>query len=808
MRLMGRAGLAVVVFFTGSCAGEPSSPPSPTAPPSGVAVAAPPATLGVPTVAPIRVAQRCRTPAGSTFLDGPSREAESDLDLQFEWRAATVCQDLHELEHDAGFRPLENVVVSEGQGHRTLLLLPSLGGAVSIARYRVRLSDTVDTELVAAVAVERSAAAKSDGVDIAVIVDEAEQPAAPLDSSFVRLPGGQTGAAWRDLRIDLSPYRGRTVWVALAAREKGDRSGDWLLWGDPRIVVKQPPELRIEVGGTDTGEVRTLRDAPWSEVNVFKAYSGFNEDQRSTDGDEGWLRNGVSWVFPWVKSLRLFSSLGANWGPTLARDYASQMGHNPTRDSSEEMHWAEYYDFFRDGPAWAGTPVAKRFAWRRFDALLSRIAATGAKLHVNLSGAPELFTGGQGHYHTYHYNELPVVDEAGWKSYVGEVFRHLSRQPWYDRARFSFFSEPNCIWVASDGSVKHFGYQGDAAQYARQYLWTWQAMKPWVRPGQVHLGPFVVEPDPAVPEANNLPEFLSALREEFARSGAPLPPWSGFAFNIYESPQLAIDHFPSYKIDYVRRTLSEELPGVDLPLRFDEVGIHPLISSAFADAGTPSFDGSRWAAAWHMEMLALLVEQRIATAGPWLFTLMQRPYASYVLGSLATSLFAEDATQAGLRIRRRAGAADANVHVRLGSRSADRVGYLWSTSKHDETTRLAVWHIPRFPANDQRLVDDATEAPVTVHVPGCERTRCEVVVIGYDDQSFRMGSEPVHGAIERVRLAAIPELPRLRRMSVDMDGRLRLVLRSGEVYLLDIEATGRAAATKGRHAHPSLHAGR
>ena len=58
-----------------------------------------------------------------------------------------------------------------------------------------------------------------------------------------------------------------------------------------------------------------------------------------------------------------------------------------------------------------------------------------------------------------------------------------------------------------------------------------------------------------------------------------------------------------------RRVLDAELPGSDLPLRLDEVGIHPLLATSFAEAGAPNLQGSRWATAWHAEMLALLVEQ-------------------------------------------------------------------------------------------------------------------------------------------------------------------------------------------------------
>jgi hypothetical protein len=589
------------------------------------------------------------------------------------------------------------------------------------------------------------------------------------------------------------------VWIVLAARETGDRSGDWLLWGDPRIVVKQPSPLVVDLGapgvaaaeGNASPATRELRAVPWSETNVFKAYSGFNEEEAKTL-DTSWVRR----LFPWIRTLRLFASLGASWGPTLARDYEGQMGHNPTRDSREERRWAEHYEFFRDGPDFAGKPIRERFEWRHFDRLMARVASSGVRMHLNLAGAPELFTGNAGHYHTYHFNEMPVVDEQGWKEYVRELFRHLSRQPWFARAEFSFFSEPNSRWVADDGTVRHFGYQGDAAQYARQYLWTWQAMKPFVKPGQVHLGPFVVEPDPAVPASDNLPEHLRRIREAFEQAGEPLPPWSAFAVNLYESPQLAIDHFAPSRIDYVRRLLPVELPGVDLPLRFDEIGVHPLVTSGFAAAGVPDFEDSRWSAAWHAEMLALLVEQRIVVASPWLHAEMQRPHGAYVLASLASGQFLpHTSAYGGLTVvpaAREGTPATRAAHVRLGSRSADRVGYLWSTGA-DGVARLLVWHFPRSPASDAVLERDPSVAPLRVRVPGCDRERCTVVLLGYEDQVFAELSGSHRQAPTRLPFAALPDLTPLARVEQQIDGgalALALALRPGDLYLIEVPGVG------------------
>lgn len=791
MRALGwtwRIGALCLLAWT--CAAACGDPPRRGERPAATGATPPDAASATASPAPTPtpgISTSCRPPTSDAHLAGPSAVAPRDLDLQFHWRAATACQDLHDLETGSGFAPLERLAIRNGEGHRALLLLSSLHGATSVARWRVSLAGVPDAAFVVWLTLEESAAAKSDGVDYGVGVGDASDDPGAIPLRFQRLTQADAIAGWRPLRVDLSPWRGHDVWIVIASREYGERSGDWLLWGDPRVVVASPGPAIVDLRAPDPATARALRDVPWREVNVFKAYSGFNEDKAAKLGAD-WMRR----LLPWLASLRLFSSLGANWGPTLAHDYEAQQGHNPTRDSSEERRWAEYYEFFHDGPGWEGKAVAKRFDWQRFDQLYDRIAAGGTRMHVNLAGAPELFTGGRGHYHTYHFNEMPVVDEQGWKAYVGDVFRHLAKRRWFARAEFSFFSEPNSRWVADDGTVRAFGYQGDATQYGRQYLWTWQAMKPFVHRGQVIFGPFVVEPDPAVPAANNLPAFVRAVRDAFAAAHEPLPPWSAFSVNLYESPQLSIDHFASSRIDYVRRVLSDELPGLELPLRFDEIGIHPLITREFAAAGVPDFENSRWAAAWHAEMLALLVEQRIAVGSPWLHEEMVRPYGSYVFASLASGAFAPripggQALDLGAPSRPPTAAQD--VHVVTASSRGDRVGHLWSVSPQDGVTRVLAWQLPRFPQSDARLAADESESPLHLRLPSCGGKRCVASVLGYEGQVFAdLSGEPIREP-ERVVFAPAPQLGWLRRetRAVDGGGDLTLALRPGEVYLVEVK---------------------
>ena len=651
-----------------------------------------------------------KAPEPPPVLEAPSPGHAHDLDMQLHWRAAAVRQVLPPLDQPSAYRQQPELVALDGEAHRGLLLLPSLNGAASVATFRVHIPATADCELVTWAAIDPTAQDPTDGVDFGVEVGESEPRAEAMH--FERLPPGKSGA-WHRVRVDLAPYRGRVVWIVLATRDARDRRGDRLIWGDPRIRLKSSPDapLVVDLGEVDAMAIRPS-STPWSEMNVFKAYYLFkDEDAAST------FPASIPAARPWVRSLRLFSSLGGNSGPTLARDYEAQMGKNPSADSRRERTWAEAYEFFHDGPEWAPTAVRERFDWAPYDRMLDRAAATGLPLHIHMAGAPELFTGGRGWYPSYHYNELPIVDEGGWKAYVDAVFAHLAARPWFRDAHFSFFSEPNCMWVEYDGSSRHFGYQGDAQQYARQYLWTWQAMRPYVRPEQLHLGPWVVEPDHGNPVIDNLPTFLDALRAEFERSGEPLPPWSGFAFNLYETPQLALDGFAEYKLAYVRQLVAHTFPDRELPIRLDEIGIHPLLGMEFEHDTSVPLVSTRWARAWQAEMLALLVDEGIAQAGPWFVATESPAYFAYLAAThVAGTLDVARSGEHVLTLRDADRPRPARVAVELASNSAERVGILRSADGSDDSLRVALWQFPRFPETDARLVQTPPR-PVTVRLP-------------------------------------------------------------------------------------------
>lgn len=729
-------------------------------------------------------------------LTAPSTEDGGDLDLHLHWRAARVRQVLPAADERWRFGQYSDLVVRDGEAHRALLLLPSSDGAASRASFKVTVPAESACELVTWVALESNVAAKSDGVDVGVaLTDGGSDPdAAPI--SFTRLPGGDPRAAWREVRMDLTDRRGQTLWVILAARERENRSGDWLLFGDPRLRAKNlRHELILDVARPDAGERRPRR-APWSETNVFKPYALFREGHVSSVPVQ-WMAR----AFPWLESVRLFSALGANWGPTLARDEGAQIGKNPTMDNRWETDLAREYEFFRDdgeGSAGAGAG-AGRFEWTSFDHLLDALADSSLALHLNLAGAPEAFTGRHGHYDTYHFNELPVADEAAWRAYVDTLFAHLASRPWFARAQLSFFNEPNCRWTETDGTVRKFGYQGDAESYARQYLATWRAMKPYLRPGQVHLGPFVAEPDRDNAITNNLGEFLHALHRAFDDGGEPLPPWSAFAFNVYDTPQLTLDGLAATKIAYVRELLDAEFPGLHLPLRFDEVGLHPVITAAFAAAGAGNLDATRWASAWHAEMLALLVDQEIQRASPWSSVFSRHSFAPYFFASVVAGTIDYRVAPAGeITLRRRDDAdATASLFVRLASRHGDRVGALWSVSPEGRTWRIALWHYPRFAMSDVRLAADTDARRVVVRLPPPPSGGWRVRVT--TEAGARVPVEDCGvgeaGRGPTMRVPEVAEAPPFRACERTVDDRVQLDLFAGDVLLVEI--SGGAASASG-----------
>lgn len=762
-----------------------------------------------------------RDTAAVETLRAPAGPDAPDLDLHHEWRAARVHQQVAERHRDWAYRPFTEYVVLNGVGHRTLLLLPSQHGEATRASFKVEIPADSDAELVAWVALFPKFAPDSDGVEVAwtVAAGDANPEDVPLE--FERLAGGAAPADWREVRVDLAPWRGRTVWVVLASRDPGGRHSDWLLWGDPRIRAKRPAApVVVDLASPATSLVRRPRAAPWSAATVFKTYSLFGADGPHY-GPPEWLRA----AYPWIESLRFLSAIGGNYGPTLARLDAEAAAKGDPKNF--EVGVSDRYEFFREEP---GTPsgalgeqrgalgeprgaigapqgaigapqgaigapqgaMKDRFDWREFDALNASAASSGARLLLNLAGAPERFTGGTGDYATYRFNELAVVDEPAWREYVAATFAHLAQQPWFDRASFSFFSEPNCVWVEADGRVRKVGFQGDAAQYARQYLATWQSMAPHVGTAPIRLGPFVVETARSSAAADNLAEYLGAMKDAFASASTPLPPWSAFSFNLYETPHLGLDNFTSDKIVHAREVLTAVLGRADLPLAIEELGVHPIVMEAFQGATGVQLGTTRWEQAWHAEMAALLLQENIVEAASWYPILMVYPpkqslraYASYLFASIVAGTVEWTARDDGtLTVARATGGMPAgDVGVRLASRHTDRVGVLAAAdgARH----RLAVWSYPRFLATDARVATGAAPERVELVLPARAEGSWRVRILGYDDETPLASDDGVGR-----RTLAFPTfagLPAFALRELEARDRLTLTVDPGAVYLIELQ---------------------
>lgn len=724
-----------------------------------------------------------------TLLRAPAGPDEPDLDLHHEWLAARVDQRVDTPRFEWPYRPFSEFVVLNGVGHRALLLLPSLDGEISRVSFKVDVPAESDDELVAAVALVSKFAPESDGVDVGWAIAAADVDPATVPLQRLRLAGGPPDA-WREVRVDLAPHRGRTIWIVLASHDAKNRHNDWLLWGDPRVRAKRRAEPVVVDLAAPATLTRRPRAVPWDAATVFKSHALFGADGPYY-GRPAWLRE----AFPWLASLRFLSSLGGNYGPTLAREDAERKTQ-PDFVPSFEVDIAGRYEFLRDGRGASPGPIEHQFDWHAFDALNASAASAGLDMTFNLAAAPERFTGGTGSYPTYRFNELPVTDESGWKTYVGALVRHLAEQPWYPRAWFSFFSEPNCVWVEQEGAVRKVGFQGDATQYARQYLWTWQAMAPALAGAPISLGPWVVETRRISPAAENLAEYLRALVDAFRAAGEPLPPWRAFSFNLYETPQLTLESFASEKIPVTRQILAAVLGRNDLPIRIEELGIHPLVSAAFEKATAVSLGTTRWEMAWHAEAAAQLLEAGIEQAASWFPVLMIYPpnqslraYASYLFASIVVGAVEWAATPDGTlsAVPRAADAATpSEVGIRLGGRHTDRIGVLTASEPGGRIHRLAVWSYPRFATLDGRPAESgAATEQVELALPPRADGAWRVRILAYADQSPLPADADI--PVRTLRSAIFGGLPSFGLRELTASDRLRLSVEPGALYLLEAD---------------------
>ena len=121
----------------------------------------------------------------------------------------------------AGVQPGVNVV--GGVSHAGLLEHPPNHGR-TVAIYLMTLPDQA-TRFQSFIGLRDGS--KSEGVEFSVEVNGKELARRPM-----------TPEPWQSLSVDLSPWAGQPIALALVTDSMGTFNFDWAVWGEPRIAVK------------------------------------------------------------------------------------------------------------------------------------------------------------------------------------------------------------------------------------------------------------------------------------------------------------------------------------------------------------------------------------------------------------------------------------------------------------------------------------------------------------------------------------------------------------------------------------------
>ena len=215
-------------------------------------------------------------------------------------------------------------------------------------------------------------------------------------------------------------------------------------------------------------------DPIWDETNLWKLYLRFGvHDPDPADArGEGWITRAA----PWLRRGRVNAVLGGNHVPAVA----AWCDHGTASPAHPEVVRGECGADGVPGPAARNELVRGHGAQRTVDyaplrTALARLLRSGLVPHLNLSAAPQAFTGGTADFFAYHWNAAPVTDLDGWSGFVAGAFRSvadLGTAGW----RASIVNEPNCLTlVGSRRDVRHVGYSGTPGDYARTFVATARA---------------------------------------------------------------------------------------------------------------------------------------------------------------------------------------------------------------------------------------------------------------------------------------------------------------------------------------------
>lgn len=621
-----------------------------------------------------------------------------------------------------------------------------------------------------------------------------------------------------------SPLSARTLTLETESGPAHDTRCDWAVWVEPTVSCSDggaetpsdahaeatlPAARTVEIPGGDGSTITTA----WDEINVWKLYAFFGPmgaKARRASQEPDWLVRRL----PWLTHVRVLAALGGNTCRHI----------RPACERSERTA-----DHPFDPPCWEGRD-GRAAAYEllhdedppRLDAAvwgqaLDELLHGGVKPHLNLSAAPCLLTGGEHHYRDYHWNQIPVADHAGYDALLGAFAAEARRRGAGPEWRLSIVNEPNCLWIAPPpGSrpdaapeVAHIGFLGDAETYATQFASTARLLRELLPGIRLHIGNFTI--GGKYPLEDNLAEYLGVLAPALDRAGVPASELSAISFSIYESPQHGLDDLPAYKLGIVDRARGPASPFRDLPIKLDEVEIHPLVAERFQSDTGGDVDTTRWAAAWHADMAAMAIDTGVRSLAPWLGRLipddeLERPlpkYWTYALLSLATGhAIAPDgplaaATELRAPAERRGEARPRLIALHRAADDRDGLGWLVTREPQSGVTWIALWRHAHTP-----LTDAAADAlpPLEVTLAGAggaALARRGTVVEGLGIGPATP-SRDTRRAVAADALGTVPEgarpwsLAPFRTTAVQSwqttlaDGRLRLAVGQESIVLLRI----------------------
>jgi hypothetical protein len=583
---------------------------------------------------------------------------------------------------------------------------------------------TSDGVLFRATSGERSTTLAVGGVNGA----SAAQPA-PIE---LRLDGdhddtGDANAAEPRPARDAFPER--TLVLETESGPAHDTRCDWAVWVEPMVACNDaPPSAPGDAGAVGAATTPTPRtilipagdgtkiETAWDEINVWKLYAFFGPmgaKARQASREPDWLVRRL----PWLSHVRVLAALGGNTcrhiRPACERSERT-LDHpfDPPCWEGKDGRAAAYELLHDDDP-----PRLDASVW---GAALDDLLRGGVKPHLNLSAAPCLLTGGEHHYRDYHWNQVPVADRGGYddllRTFASEARRRGAGPEW----RLSIVNEPNCLWIApppgsradAPPEIAHIGFLGDAPTYAAHFAATASLLRDLLPGIKLHIGNFTI--GGKYPLEDNLAEYLGVLAPALEHAGVPPDELSAISFSIYESPQHGLDDLPAYKFGIVDRARPPGAPFRNLPIKLDEVEIHPLVADEFRSTTGGDVDPTRWAAAWHADMLAMALDTGVRSLAPWLGRLipddeLERPFAkywSYALLSLATgqAIASGDTLAASTALLAPAerGGDDAPRLVALHRASDDRDGLGWIATREPKSgvTWVALWRHAHAPLTD------------------------------------------------------------------------------------------------------------